>query len=738
MVKVREEQPVEKDGSLNLVAWLNRLQRHIAIIDPERLSRAAEIARIAENQAIDAENIWAEGNSSFLTGLEMCEILAELHLDEDSLTAAVLYRTVREGKLELSTVQDQFGPEVARLISGVQNMAAIHYKHKQTRKAVLGQRTNQSDNVRKMLVNMIDDVRVALIKIAERTCAIRAVKHAPASKKYRVAREVFDIYAPLAHRLGLGKVKWELEDLSFRYIEPNEYKKIARRINEKRLQREAYIEQMVSFIKQQLDEIQLDGHKVRGRVKHIYSIWRKMRRKNLPFSQVYDTRAVRILVNNVADCYRVLGLVQNLWRQIPSAFDDYIANPKPNGYRSLHAAVIGPEGKVVEIQIRTHDMHEEAELGVAAHWRYKGSDEEGRSQSYEEKIAWLRQVLEWHEEVGTGVGPLETGDHIQSDRIYVLTPEGHVVDLPMNAMPLDFAYKIHTEVGHSCRAVKVNGVFSPLNKSLHNGDQVEIIASKESRPSRDWLNPDLGYVQTSSAKAKISQWFKDQARDQQLTEGRLALHRELYLHGLPQPDLHALSQTFKHERLEEFLMALGRGDITSAELVRKTQKMLGAHDTEFSGEGELGIIGAGGREVVLADCCEPTEQDSILGELSPDQKIVKVHRADCAQLLSAVGHEHRIHNHIALYWGQVKPSSFTANVELVAWNRTGLLRDIFAEAADLEVDVASVHTQTNKVSGIATMQIEAEVDRLERLNTLIHRLNSLPNIISVQRKRVTE
>lgn len=738
MVKVREEQPIERDGSLNLDAWLNRLQKHIAIIDPERLSRAAEIARIAENEALASENVWAEGNSSFLTGLEMCEILAELHLDEESLVASVLYRTVREGKLELSTVQDQFGPEVARLISGVQNMAAIHYKHKQTRKAVLGQRTNQSDNVRKMLVNMIDDVRVALIKIAERTCAIRAVKHAPASKKYRVAREVFDIYAPLAHRLGLGSLKWELEDLSFRYIEPNEYKKIARRINEKRLEREAFIQQMVAFIKQQLSDIQLQNFKVKGRVKHIYSIWRKMHRKNLPFSQVYDIRAVRILVDNVSDCYRVLGLVQNLWRQIPSAFDDYIANPKPNGYRSLHAAVIGPEGKVVEIQIRTHAMHEEAELGVAAHWRYKGSDEEGRSQSYEEKIAWLRQVLEWHEEVGMGVGPIDIGEQIQSDRIYVLTPEGHVVDLPMDARPLDFAYKIHTEVGHSCRAVKINGVFSPLNRPLNNGDQVEVIASKEARPSRDWLNPDLGYVKTNSAKSKISQWFKEQARDQQLAEGRLALHRELYLHGLPQPNLDELAKAFNFDRREDFLMALGRGDLASAAIVRMVQQMLGAHDVEFSGEAELGIIGAGGREVIFADCCQPHEHDVILGELTPDQQHVKVHRADCMQLLSSVGHEHRVHNHIALYWGQLKSASFTAHMELVAWNRTGLLRDVFAEAAELEVDVVSVSTETNKVSGIATMQIEMEVDRLERLNTLIHRLNSLPNIISVQRKRVNQ
>ena len=433
MVKVREEHPIREDGSVDLDIWLNLLAEQVEITDIERLRKACELARWAYEQAEAKEDVWSDGAvaGSFRTGLEMAQILAELQQDEETLVAAVLYRSVREGKLSQEAVRKQFGKDILRLIEGVLQMAAIgSRKNPRLDDNALASGGNQIENIRRMLVEMISDVRVALIKIAERTCAIRGVKEGSRRKRYLVAREVFDIYAPLAHRLGIGHIKWELEDLSFRYLKPNDYKHIARLLDEKRLDRQEYIDAVVGRLDDELAKMSIAGE-VNGRAKHIYSIWRKMQRKNIDFSQVYDVRAVRILVPEIRDCYAVLGIVHGLWRNIPHEFDDYVASPKPNGYRSLHTAVFGPDGKVLEIQIRTFDMHEEAELGVCAHHLYKGTDLKSKSDSYEDKIAWLRQVLEWHEDLGEseGFGDMLRADIVQ-DRVYVFTPDGHVIDLP--------------------------------------------------------------------------------------------------------------------------------------------------------------------------------------------------------------------------------------------------------------------------------------------------------------------
>ncbi len=398
-------------------------------------------------------------------------------------------------------------------------MAAISTQRNDSDESVLGLPSQeQSDNVRKMLVAMVDDVRVALIKLAERTCAIRAVKDVDDAKRRRVAREVAEIYAPLAHRLGIGHIKWELEDLAFRYLEPDDYKSIARLLDERRMDRQQFIDKVIGILKHELVESNIEAH-ISGRAKHIYSIWRKMRRKDIGFSQVYDIRAVRILVPTVRDCYSVLGIVHSLWRNIPNEFDDYIASPKENGYRSLHTAVIGPDRKVLEVQIRTHAMHEEAEYGVCAHWRYKGSDQEGNTDSYEQKIAWLRQVLEWHEELGGHSLADDLSGGVEQDRIYVFTPDGHIIDFPQGSTPLDFAYRVHTEIGHRCRGAKINGRIVPLNTALKTADEVEILTGKHEAPSRDWLSSALGYLKTSRARAKVQQWFKLQAREQRRGAG---------------------------------------------------------------------------------------------------------------------------------------------------------------------------------------------------------------------------
>jgi GTP pyrophosphokinase len=403
------------------------------------------------------------------------------------------------------------------LIDGVLRMATINQlinpNHHNQR---FSQSQNQLDNVRKMLVAMIDDVRIALIKLAERTFAIRELKDANDERQQRVAREIFDVYAPLAHRLGIGHIKWELEDLSFRYLEPEAYKHIARLLDEKRLQRDSYIQNVTKTLKETLAKADIQAE-VSGRAKHIYSIWRKMQRKKLSFHELYDIRAVRVLVPAVKDCYAALGIVHSLWKHIPKEFDDYVATPKENGYRSLHTAVIGPEGKALEVQIRTSSMHEEAELGVCAHWVYKeGTKGTNKDTGYESKIAWLRQVLEWQEDMGeTQIGELadQLSQAIRHERVYVFTRDGHVIDLEAGATPLDFAYSIHTEIGHACRGAKVNGRIVPLSYKLQTSDQVEILTQKGATPSRDWMLVSLGYLGTTRALSKVKQWFKLQDRE---------------------------------------------------------------------------------------------------------------------------------------------------------------------------------------------------------------------------------
>ncbi|MDP1930340.1 MAG: HD domain-containing protein, partial [Gammaproteobacteria bacterium] len=428
MVHVREKHTFNPDGSIRFDEWLAGLQANGRLDNPEKIQRACELSFQAEQKAIAAHNTWSSRSSSYITGLEMAEILVELHLDSEAVIASILYRAVRESRMTLEYLSAEFGSGVAKLVEGVLRMAAIN-ETDTSRKRVLGQSEDQVENVRKMLLALIDDVRVALIKLAERTCALRAVKEAPEEKRLRVAREVFEIYVPLAHRLGIGQLKWELEDLSFRYLQEENYKRIAALLDERRVDRERFVSEVIDELRRQLDRANIDAE-VTGRAKNIYSIWRKMQAKKLDFSQIFDIRAVRILVPDIRDCYATLGIVHNLWRVIPNEFDDYIATPKENGYQSLHTAVIGPDKKVFEIQIRTFAMDEDAELGVCAHWRYKeGIKDPGYKDSFDDKIAWLRQLLAWHDEMGMVGGLAEQlrSDSTTPDRVYVFTPEGHVV-----------------------------------------------------------------------------------------------------------------------------------------------------------------------------------------------------------------------------------------------------------------------------------------------------------------------
>ena len=747
MVQVRAQQPVNTDGSINLEAWLDHVLSLDPVLDREVLKQACEFARDSEQQANAAQNLWAEGTSSFQTGLEIAEILADLKLDQESLVAAVIYRGVREGKIQLADVNQRFGPVVAKLIEGVLRMAAISASLNPRHSLVLGTQA-QVENLRKMLVAMVDDVRVALIKLAERTCAIREVKNADDEKRHRVAREVFDIYAPLAHRLGIGHIKWELEDLSFRYLEPDQYKQIAKLLHERRLDREQYIADVMNQLREELAATGIKSD-ISGRAKHIYSIWRKMQRKGLQFSQIYDVRAVRVLVPEVRDCYTALGIVHTLWRHIPKEFDDYIANPKENGYRSLHTAVIGPDGKVLEVQIRTHAMHEEAELGVCAHWRYKGTDVKSSSNHYEEKISWLRQVLEWHEELGDIGGLAEQlRVDIEPDRVYVFTPDGHAIDLPKGATPLDFAYRVHTEIGHNCRGAKINGRIVPLNYSLQTGEQVEIITSKHGTPSRDWLNPNLGYVTTSRARAKIVHWFKLQARDQNVAAGKTLLERELSRLGLPQVDFDKLAEKANMRTAEDMHAALGAGDLRLAHVVNCAQQLVeperGSSEQleliprRVAGQhkpgkrGDVQIQGVGNLLTQMAGCCQPLPGDPIVGYITLGRG-VSIHRQDCASALQLAGREPE--RMIQVSWGPVPVQTYPVDIVIKAYDRSGLLRDVSQVLLNERINVLAVNTRSNKEDNTASMLLTIEIPGLDALGRLLARISQLPNIIEARRNR---
>ncbi len=497
--------------------------------------------------------------------LEMVEILAQLNLDAISLATAYLTPYFLADKIVISDVSEDFNKDVGLLLTGVEQMATI---------STLAHASNgqvQVDKIRRMLLAMVEDVRAVVIKLAQQVCYLREVKNADEEERVIAAKETSNIFAPLANRLGIGQLKWELEDLAFRYLHPQTYKRIAKLLEEKRLDREEYMRDMVKQVQTKLDEAGIKGE-VYGRPKHIYSIYKKMSKKNYEFDQLFDIRAMRIVVDKIQDCYGALGVVHTSWRHLPKEFDDYVATPKPNGYQSIHTVVFGPEGKTVEIQIRTAQMHEDAELGVAAHWMYKEGALGGRDSGYEQKISWLQKILQWQEEVvdGTDLAD-ELKNQVVEDRVYVFTPRGDIFDLPYGATPLDFAYYIHSNVGHRCIGAKVFGKIVPFTYQLQTGDQVEILTQKEPNPSRDWLNPSLGYIRSSRARAKIHHWFKQLDRDKNLQAGKDILDNELQKLDLTYKDLDPAIKRFNFTNLDDLLVAIGAADVRLNQLLNFVQ-----------------------------------------------------------------------------------------------------------------------------------------------------------------------
>ncbi len=737
MVKTVDIPRLHESDDFDIVSWVAGL--HIEQSFHTDIIAACELAKDSVDIPGNLDFSWGAHTNCYHIGLDIAATVAGLQADHHTIIAAILYRLVREQRLTIQRVRQQFGKDVAKLVEGVSHMDAVTVSMDTKAGAILGQTQSQVDNLRRMLVTIIDDVRVVLLKLAERCSALRHLKPYPERAK-KVAEEVSAVFAPLAHRLGIGHLKWELEDLSFRYINPHEYTRIAKLLDGKRLDRQRYIENVTEVLQNRmLDQgIHVD---IQGRIKHIYSIWRKMQRKGIRFSEVYDIRALRILVNTLPECYAALGHVHSLWRNIPHEFDDYIANTKPNGYQSLHTAVIGPEGKVLEIQIRTHDMHVDAEFGVCAHWAYKGADNQPKDiDSYEQKIEWLRQVLDWQDELD-GIDGLSS--EVSEDRIYVFTPKGHVVDLPKGATPLDFAYHIHTEVGHRCRGAKVDGRIVPITYRLKTGQRIEILTAKEADPSRDWLRADLGYCQSNRTRSKIQQWFRLQNREVNLSVGRTLVEREFRRLDLTSIDYKKVATILHRNTVEDLYVAVGAGDITVNQVANAAEKIVKADESEqldFSTftprapskqVSDIQVQGVGNLLTSTAACCKPVSGDDIVGYVTLGRG-VSVHRSDCLQLLDLRAKEpQRI---IAVAWGETD-ATYPVILAIEAYDRQGLLSDITRVMMDNSINVIGMNTQSDKTKNTASMHITIEVAGLDILSALVNRIYQLPNILSVSRVR---
>ncbi len=737
MVKVRDDFPLTADGAIDVDAWLKRINIKR---EPEQMKLLCKAVELVITQHWDA--VTDLGTSCFEQGLAMAEILASLNMDTQTLTAAVIYPSVHFGELALDVVEEELGAPIAKLARGALKMDAI--RSLQTAQSNGKLTSNQGDNLRKMLIAMVDDTRIVLIKLAERIYLLRAVKTKDEATQQRIAQETSEIFAPLANRLGIAQLKWELEDLSFRYLHAAEYKEIASQLHEKRTDREKWIKDVIDLLKGELAKANIKGE-VTGRVKHIYSIWRKMVRKHVGIEEIYDVRAVRVLVHEIRDCYAVLGIVHGLWQHIPKEFDDYIATPKENGYRSLHTAVLGPGGKVLEVQIRTDSMHAECELGVAAHWRYKEGTGNVLDSTHESKIAWLRQLVEWQEEVADNNALLdEFRAEVVDERVYVFTPDGRIVDLPQGSTPIDFAYHVHTDVGHRCRGAKVNGRIVPLTYSLRTGEQVQILTAKEGHPSRDWLNQSLGFVHSQRARIKIQTFFRAQNREQNIAEGRDILDKELARHGLSKIDLLPIANKFNLHSVDDLYGNVGQGDIGVMQAVnaalalhmpqpepREEVRPIVRPARQKIARGDIEVQGVGDLMTHMAGCCKPVPGDEIKGYITQGRGIA-IHRADCAYVARLT--EQRQERLVDAQWSNATTAMYVVDLQIEANDRQGLLRDVTLLVANEKINVVGLSTQVNKKLNLTNIQLQVEVRDSQSLSRLLAQINKLPSVLSVRRR----
>ncbi|MCG3723381.1 GTP diphosphokinase [Vibrio cincinnatiensis] len=737
MVAVRSAH-LNPDEQFELEKWIASLQQ-----EAKTAARLTEVYRQCE-QLLEGHS---QGSLLLWRGREMIEILITLSMDRPTLVAALLFPIATSGLLDNEELEECYGKEIVKLIHGVEEMAAIGQLNVTMRGS---EASAQVDNVRRMLLAMVDDFRCVVIKLAERICNLREVKDQPDEVRRIAAKECANIYAPLANRLGIGQLKWEIEDYAFRYQQPDTYKQIAKQLSERRIVREQYIRDFVDDLRQEMKTSSINAE-VSGRPKHIYSIWRKMQKKNLAFDELFDVRAVRIIADKLQDCYAALGIVHTKYKHLPSEFDDYVANPKPNGYQSIHTVILGPEGKTIEIQIRTKQMHEESELGVAAHWKYKEGSSAGRS-GYDEKITWLRKLLDWQEEMSDSGEMLdELRSQVFDDRVYAFTPRGDVVDLPMGATPLDFAYHIHSEVGHRCIGAKVGGRIVPFTHKLHMGDQVEIITAKEPNPSRDWLNPSLGFVHSGRARAKINAWFRKQSREKNLEAGREILENELAKIGatLKDAEVYALKR-FNVNSADEMYVGVGSGDLRINQIVNHINALVNKPTAEeedklalekLVGETKPAVSSPTHKDAVvvegvdnlmthLARCCQPIPGDEIRGYITQGRGI-SVHRSDCEQL-EELSH-HAPERIIDTVWGRGFVGTYRLTLRVEAMERGGLLKDITTLLANEKIKITSMKSRSDYKRQLSIMDFELELNNVEVLQRICKRIEQIKDVMLVKR-----
>lgn len=666
---------------------------------------------------------------------DVLDLLDMLGCDAQTLAAALWFELAQADPDGWEAQRQALPPELQRLVGGQMAAERVWALH--------AQRTPEggSEGLRRLLLAIIRDLRVVFVLLARQLARMRAAVALPAEQSAALARLTRDIHAPLANRLGIWQLKWELEDLAFRFLQPEVYKRIAKLLDERRTDRETFIRNSLAELQQALDTAGIHAE-LAGRPKHIYSIWKKMQRKALEFSDLYDIRAVRVLVDSVADCYAALGVVHTRWPHLPGEFDDYIARPKGNGYQSLHTAVLGPSGKTLEVQIRTHDMHRANELGVAAHWRYK----EGGSgdADFEAKIAWMRKLLEPRAGGDTGDGGLAADLHTEllEDRVYLLTPKGEVFDLARGATVLDFAYHVHTEVGHRCRGAKVNGRIVPLTFQPQSGDRVEILTSKVAEPSRDWLSAHHGYLNTSRARDKVRAWFRRIAHDANLAAGRSMFERELKRLALPSSDVARLPAHFHLKNHDELLIALALGEISPGQIARVLQELAqpaeepapspspGAARPATFDHSALSIEGIGNLLTTLARCCQPLPGDSVRGFITRGRG-VSVHRADCGSLARLARRDpDRV---IEVTWGKAAAQAYEVDIELRGYDRKGLQKDVTGVISNAATHIIASSSRIFARTGEVEMRFTLRVRDFEQLSTLLGKLLALPNVVDARR-----
>lgn len=718
-----------------LFEWLQTISEANQQIDTT-LAQATVSTALNIDHAVDESNL-------LQAGIQIAEILLSLECDSTTFCAGLIYPFFHATKIQQKAHREEFDKTIFRLLNGVTKMDGIQAVR--TNKTQSDNQQDQINKLRKMLLAIVDDIRTVLIKLAEQLSVLQSLKEAPADQQQQIAQNVMDFYAPLANRLGVGQLKWQLEDWAFRYLDNTKYKSISKALSLRRTERVDAIATMQSDLNMLLiTEGDFKQADITGRAKHIYSIHKKLTRKQLPFSELYDTNAMRILVTTIEDCYSVLSLVHAKWPHIQKEFDDYIANPKPNGYQSIHTAVTRDDGAIFEIQIRTFDMHEKAELGVAAHWKYKeNSSSHG---SYEEKISLLREVINWQQEVSSSQQEATIYQQAFQDRIYVFSPNGDIYELPNGSTPLDFAYLLHTDVGHRCKGAKINGKLAPLTTSLKTGDQIDIVTAKEAKPSRDWIRPELGFLATTNGIKKVKHWFRKLDHEQKLHTGSSLWEKTARQQNLAKKDLTETAKHFNFKNTEGLLVALGSGDIHISNIIRhlrEDEKIDSAEPlpiqatkpitTENTNQSQIdtGILGTNSLLTQLAKCCSPIPGDSIVGYITKN-KGISIHRDNCKNLEKKLQRSPlRI---IPIHWKDEETKSYRLNVTLVAETHPELEKDLSSLTQQLQTPVLAIETYTKKNKPHTTIQLTLALKEKDKIKDILQRLRKLSHIIELTRQ----